>query len=119
MSPQGTRVHRYGLHLLMVLALLAPRTGTIRAAQEQAADMGNAYMTAVTHVATTVMPAVVQLTMTAQPGVAQPVPADSASSARHAFRTPALPKQFNPTLTPARYIKGRTVDKIMTCGIFA
>jgi len=78
----------------MVLALLAPRTGTIRAAQEQAADMCSPYMTAVTHVATTVMPAVVQLAMTAQSGVAHPIPADSASSARHAFRTPALPRQF-------------------------
>jgi serine protease Do len=80
--------------MLMVLALLAPRTGTIGAAQEQAADMGSACMTAVTHVATTVMPAVVQLAMTAQPGVVQSAPADSASSARHAFRTPALPRQF-------------------------
>jgi hypothetical protein len=31
----------------------------------------------------------------------------------------AGPGRYNPTLTPARYIKGRTVDKIMACGILA
>lgn len=33
--------------------------------------------------------------------------------------TQIFPSLSHPTLTPARYIKGRTVDKIMACGILA
>jgi serine protease Do len=94
MTPQDTQAYRFGLPLLIVMSLLTPLTGTIRAAQKQAVDMGSASMTAVTHVATTAVPVVVQLTMTAQPGVVQPAPADPTPSARHALRSPALPGQF-------------------------
>jgi len=82
----------------MMLALLTPLTGTIRAAQAQAADIGSAYMTAVTHVATKVIPAVVHLTVTAQPEVAQPTPSDPAFFLRHSLNTPQLPRQFKRTI---------------------
>ena len=98
MAPGVTHFHRHGLHMLIVLALLSPLAGPIMSVQAQAADTVSEYMTAVTHVATRVIPAVVYLAVTAQPEVAQPTTSDPASFFRHSFNAPQLPRQFKRTI---------------------